>query len=47
MFVPRLSTNFKKFQTAINMAFLDQAVDEYLQKKQIVSQFLTFALANY
>ncbi len=30
------------------MAFLDQSVDKYLQKKkQIVSQFLTFALANY
>jgi hypothetical protein len=29
------------------MAFLDQSVDEYLQKKLMVSQFLTFALANY
>ncbi len=29
------------------MAFLDQSVDEYLQKKQNISPFLSFALANY
>jgi hypothetical protein len=30
-----------------NMAFLNQSVDEYLQRKKIVSQFLTFILASY
>jgi hypothetical protein len=47
MFVLRLSSNFQKYLTAKNMSFLDQSVDEYLQKKLIVSQFLTFAFANY
>ncbi len=47
MFVLMLSPNFQKYLTAKNMSFLDQSVDEYLQKKLIVSQFLTFALANY
>ncbi len=36
MFVPSLSMNFEKYQTNINMTFLSQSVDKYLQKKQIV-----------
>jgi hypothetical protein len=40
------SLNFEKYQTAINMAFLDKSVDEYLWKK-IVSWFITFTLASY
>ncbi len=47
MFVTRLCLNLEKYQTTINLAFFDQTVDEYMCKKQIVSQFLTFALANY
>ncbi len=31
--------DLKKYQTVINMAFLGQSVDEYLQKNQIVSYF--------
>ncbi len=47
MFESILSLNFKKSQSANNMAFLDQSVDKYLRNKKKVSQFLTFALANY
>ncbi len=39
MFVPRLSPDFGKYWTTVNMAFLDQLVDEYLKKKK---QFLGF-----
>ncbi len=48
MFVPRLIPNFEKYRTTKNIAFLNQSVDKYLEKKkQIVSRFLFFALTNY
>ena len=42
MILPRVSLNFEKYWTAINMAFLDQSVDKYLREKMnsfLVSNF--------
>ncbi len=42
MFVPRLGPNFEKYQTTINMAFLDQSVDKFLWKKMN-----SFSVSNF
>jgi hypothetical protein len=42
MFVPKLSPNFEKYRTAINMAFLKQAVDKYLQENMN-----SFSVSNF
>jgi hypothetical protein len=47
MYVPRLILNLRKNQTTINMAFLNQLLDENLQKKMnssLVSNFRTSQL---